>query len=326
MALISATKRVFNRRCFNLAALTIGGLGLMMTSAACTQARLSPKAEPLPTYTTYYPDQNYVRPEAIGDTVRISGLDRELATSRAGQALLEKYGYWDSQGSGFKPAASYQHLSAVEESLSSQAAAKPLHASGGLTERVLITAYSQSGKNHRAGGKSPETGFDAPGFAYWVYRQNGVRVGQSIKDMMSSGSPVTRDNLRPGDLLIYRDPGRPDQHHVGIYTGAGNFIHAPKAGGTITESAAFGPQYESLFVTARRLYNDPKSAPLSRQRKNEITSEAIKTALSQKSFASSSSAKTKIVASQNKTPIAKAASTKTNGKKPRTRYKTRTPR
>lgn len=318
MALKAKKRSVFSCRHLRLILLGAGGLGLLITASACTSASSSAKLKPLPVYTTYYPASNYTRPEAIGDAVRISGLNGELATSRAGQALLEKYGQKEAQSvSG--TLVSYQHLSALEEAYeapSEKTTAKMLRSSSGLTERVLITAYSQSGKSYRPDGKSPETGFDAPGFAAWVYRQNGVRVGQATEDMISSGTPVTRNNLRPGDLLIYRDAARPGKHHVGIYSGSGNFIHAPKAGETITESAAFGPQYEHQFVMARRLYNDPQSAPLSRQRKNEITSEAIKTALAQKRFAPSI-VKTKVAS--NTAPKAKKA----GGKAVKTRYKTK---
>ena len=43
---------------------------------------------------------------------------------------------------------------------------------------------------------------------------------------MSAGVPVSRDQLQPGDLIIYY----PDAHHVGMYVGDGYVIHASTFG------------------------------------------------------------------------------------------------
>ena len=46
---------------------------------------------------------------------------------------------------------------------------------------------------------------------------------------MNVGTPVTRDQLIPGDLVVFRGGG-----HVGIYVGNNYYIHAPQSGRTIT--------------------------------------------------------------------------------------------
>jgi cell wall-associated NlpC family hydrolase len=40
--------------------------------------------------------------------------------------------------------------------------------------------------------------------------------------------PLTEDQLQPGDLVFFGSP----VHHVGIYVGGGNMIHAPSSGKT----------------------------------------------------------------------------------------------
>ena len=42
---------------------------------------------------------------------------------------------------------------------------------------------------------------------------------------------VSRDDLQPGDLVLFRQPAAVS--HVGIYVGEGRFVHAPSSGGTV---------------------------------------------------------------------------------------------
>ncbi len=51
----------------------------------------------------------------------------------------------------------------------------------------------------------------------------------------SSCEPVGRADLQPGDLVFF---GRP-AHHVGIYIGGGNMIHAPHSGDVVRVAPAF---------------------------------------------------------------------------------------
>ena len=59
------------------------------------------------------------------------------------------------------------------------------------------------------------------------------------------GTPVSWNDLRPGDLVFYYHP----VSHVGIYAGDGVFINAPESGDVV--------RYQSLsrsaFSGARRL-------------------------------------------------------------------------
>ncbi|MDI6800121.1 MAG: NlpC/P60 family protein [Actinomycetota bacterium] len=72
--------------------------------------------------------------------------------------------------------------------------------------------------------------FDCSGFTMHVYSKVGVKLPHSSRSQYSSGKRISRDQLAPGDLVFF---GRPI-HHVGIYIGAGNFIHAPRTGDVIS--------------------------------------------------------------------------------------------
>ena len=100
-------------------------------------------------------------------------------------------------------------------------------------DAMLDRAYSLIGTRYRAGGMSPETGFDCSGFAGFLYRDIlGFQLPRSAHQIWKFGKSVERDDLRPGDLVFYNTMRRP-YSHVGIYLGDNRFIHSPTSGGRI---------------------------------------------------------------------------------------------
>lgn len=216
------------------------------------------------------------------------GLRGELATVRAGDSLLSDNGLGDDELAVValvNPILASTAIMAApsagtDENLVSPAA---LHVKLGQTEGFLVAAYQQAGRAFKAGGQTPASGFDAPGFTRWVYSQRGLNLPREAKRQAAGGRQVAKEELRPGDLLVYRDPsGKGEaEYHVGIYTGQGNFLHAAAKAGVVTETAAFGPQFAPYFVGGRRYYDDPKAAPLSDSQKMAAASSAVKLALSE---------------------------------------------
>ncbi|MDR0550171.1 MAG: C40 family peptidase [Deltaproteobacteria bacterium] len=117
---------------------------------------------------------------------------------------------------------------------------------------ILKNAFSQVGVPYRYGGISPETGFDCSGFVNWVYKQNGVVLPRSSREMMTVGVPIAKEDLRPGDLVFFNY----GYSHVGIYTGDDKYIHSPRTGKTITESDINGRGRKERFVAARRVIDN----------------------------------------------------------------------
>ena len=100
-------------------------------------------------------------------------------------------------------------------------------------DAMLDRAYSLIGTRYRAGGMSPETGFDCSGFAGFLYRDIlGFQLPRSAHQIWKFGKSVERDDLRPGDLVFYNTMKRP-YSHVGIYLGDNRFIHSPTSGGHV---------------------------------------------------------------------------------------------
>jgi cell wall-associated NlpC family hydrolase len=112
---------------------------------------------------------------------------------------------------------------------------------------VVGIAMRYLGVPYRWGGASPSTGFDCSGFTMYVFAQVGVSLPHNAAMQYGYGSPVSRENLQPGDLVFFNGLG-----HMGIYIGGNQFIHAPHTGDVVKISPMTG-WYASTYVGARRL-------------------------------------------------------------------------
>jgi cell wall-associated NlpC family hydrolase len=65
---------------------------------------------------------------------------------------------------------------------------------------------------------------------------------------------VKRGTLRPGDLVFFATSGTGSVSHVGIYTGGGRFIHAPKSGGTIRTASMNNTYFRRRYLGARSYF------------------------------------------------------------------------
>lgn len=82
------------------------------------------------------------------------------------------------------------------------------------------------------GGTSP-SGFDCSGLTQYAYGSVGIAIPRTSRSQFGTGAyipPNRQDLLAPGDLLFFGYDADWEQiHHVGMYIGNGEFIHAPQA-------------------------------------------------------------------------------------------------
>ncbi len=121
---------------------------------------------------------------------------------------------------------------------------------------AIDQAMNLLGIRYRRGGSSPEGGFDCSGFVNHVFREGlGLMLPRSSKEMSRSGQEISRDELRPGDLVFFNTM-RHAFSHVGIYLGDNQFVHAPRSGGRVRIEDLRQGYWMKRFNGARRINLD----------------------------------------------------------------------
>ncbi|MEV4470012.1 C40 family peptidase [Nonomuraea sp. NPDC049504] len=95
-------------------------------------------------------------------------------------------------------------------------------------------ALTQLGKPYVWAAAGPET-YDCSGLTMRAWEKVGVRLDHWTGTQWTSGPHVPLDQLRRGDLLFFAHvSGDPSTiHHVGIYVGRGQMVHAPQTGDVV---------------------------------------------------------------------------------------------
>ena len=119
-------------------------------------------------------------------------------------------------------------------------------------ENLVETALRFIGTPYRWGGASARSGFDCSGLTMTVYRLNGLELPRNSRSQFRSGRSVARDALQKGDLVFFATGRRGRVSHVGLYSGGGQFIHAPGKGKTIRTASLSNGYFERRYVGARR--------------------------------------------------------------------------
>ena len=123
----------------------------------------------------------------------------------------------------------------------------------GPDRAIAVFALQYLGMPYVYGGSSPQTGFDCSGFTTYVFRNFGVSLNRSSKDQIKNGTAVSKSNLQPGDIVIFKNQGKTAIGHVGIYIGSGNFIHAANKKEGVVITALSSSYYSQRYVGARRV-------------------------------------------------------------------------
>lgn len=112
-----------------------------------------------------------------------------------------------------------------------------------LAALIVAAALSRIGDPYAWGAAGPSA-FDCSGLVQWSYAQAGLSVPRTSQAQAAGGQPVARDQLQPGDIVVYY----PDASHVALYVGAGNVV----------EASTYGVPVQQVSVDAAGPYNQAR--------------------------------------------------------------------
>ncbi|CAL9427304.1 MULTISPECIES: C40 family peptidase [unclassified Streptomyces] len=104
----------------------------------------------------------------------------------------------------------------------------------GRAGAAFAAAQSKIGTPYVYGATGPSS-FDCSGLTSWAYAQAGVGIPRTSQAQANYGTRISSmSDLQVGDLVFFFS----DLHHVGLYAGNGQVLHAPRTGTNV--------RYESM--------------------------------------------------------------------------------
>ncbi|MFZ4239420.1 NlpC/P60 family protein [Streptomyces murinus] len=107
------------------------------------------------------------------------------------------------------------------------------NSASGRAAAAFAAAQTQLGKPYFRGATGTAS-YDCSGLTSWAYAQASVHIPRTSEEQAGIGTRLTRSQLQVGDLVFFFN----DLHHVGLYAGNGQILHAPRTGTVV--------RYESM--------------------------------------------------------------------------------
>ncbi len=106
------------------------------------------------------------------------------------------------------------------------------------------------------GGTDLNTGVDCSGFVMSCYKQFGINLLRTSREMYTMGTEVSKEDLQPGDLVFFNSGYESQISHVGMYAGDGKYIHSTDGSANgVTISDLYSDYSVKTYVGAKRILN-----------------------------------------------------------------------
>ncbi|HTK67068.1 MAG TPA: NlpC/P60 family protein [Pseudonocardia sp.] len=180
-------------------------------------------------------DTHQANARDIAALARSVDMERSVTSSAPSAAL-------PASGPGSGPAGGSSALSAV-----GLGGGGPLGSAPGAMMRAtaMNAALSKIGVPYVWGAAGPKA-FDCSGLVLWAFKKVGISLPHSSAAQSRIGTPVSKSQLRPGDLVFFYSP----VSHVAMYIGNGMVVHASEAGQPVKVTPL---SRAGTFHNARRL-------------------------------------------------------------------------
>ena len=102
-------------------------------------------------------------------------------------------------------------------------------------------------------GGMTRRGIDCSGLVHMAYRRLGLLLPRDADQQEAAGTPLSADELRPGDLVTYGDER--ETTHVAFWLGDGRILHATERDGV--DGVVEEPEPDDLRVKRRHFVRLP---------------------------------------------------------------------
>lgn len=121
------------------------------------------------------------------------------------------------------------------------------------SKNVISEAKKYLGTKYKFGG-STRRGLDCSAFTRLVIKKTKKKtIPRTAEKQASVGKHVRKKDLKPGDLVFFKNTYKKGISHVGIYIGYNKFIHASSGAKKVTISSLNKKYYKKHYAGARRL-------------------------------------------------------------------------
>lgn len=119
--------------------------------------------------------------------------------------------------------------------------------------QIVRKAMDYKGTRYRYGGTTKK-GLDCSGLVNRVWEDLKMnKIPRASSALFNTGKPIRLAELRPGDLVFFKNTYKRGISHVGVYAGNNKFVHASYKHG-VTTAKLSDPYYQLHYAGARRLY------------------------------------------------------------------------
>lgn len=174
----------------------------------------------------YFAKQDGTRVQTLMQAMQAAQRAKKAAQERADQ-VKELQGQIDQQRK--KVNGLYSKVrDKIADKDPSMLADLPAVSGSGKAAEALRYALGKLGRPYVWGAAGPTT-FDCSGLTMWAYQQVGISLPHYTGSQWNAGTHVSRSQLQPGDLVFFHS----DLHHMGMYLGNGQMVHAPHTGDVV---------------------------------------------------------------------------------------------
>ncbi len=114
---------------------------------------------------------------------------------------------------------------------------QPAPSNGSAVERMIAFAKAQLGDTYVWGAAGPDA-WDCSGLVMAAWQKGGKSLPHYSVGQYYASTPVRAADLQPGDLVFWGTSNDPQSiHHVALYIGNGQIIHAPRTGRPVTQES-----------------------------------------------------------------------------------------